>query len=204
MAIWKLPLHRRFRLIFLFDAPIISEKHYHQILLTLAKEFPIIPQVPRSPAQPVYGNARDELNVFHFQRNILKLSDYPYVEPEEQQELPQETSTPTDHDTDGALEDFLQKHNIEYTPDQKSQHKFFVGCPFKEGHTDGICNLKDAFVTDRPQGQYKGKWGFHCSHASCKSKGNDTWEAFREGMKIPRKDSTHGRKAKRCWQKIER
>ena len=188
----KSPPHRRYRLIFLFDKPITSEKHYHQILLRLAKEYPIIPAVTRSPAQPVYGNARDGFNNAHIQGNILKLSDYPYVEPEEQQELPQETSTSTNHDTDGSLEDFLQKHNIKYTPDPKSQHKFFVECPFTEGHTDGICNLKDAFVTDRPQGQYKGKWGFHCSHASCKSKGNDTWESFRVGMKIPRKDPAHG------------
>ena len=73
----KQPLHRRFRLIFLFDQPIRSEQHFHAVLLAFAKQYPIIPATKRSPAQPVYGNARDgyaEPSIFG---NVLSLTDYP-------------------------------------------------------------------------------------------------------------------------------
>lgn len=57
-SMFKEPAHRRYRLIFLFDEPIQSEQHYHEILSTLASKYPIISQIRRSPAQPVFGNAR--------------------------------------------------------------------------------------------------------------------------------------------------
>ena len=71
------PLHRRYRFVFLFDKPITSEKHYHHILLRFANEFSIIPAVTRSPAQPVFGNAREEFN-FHICGSTLNLADYPF------------------------------------------------------------------------------------------------------------------------------
>ena len=64
-------------MIFLADEPITSESHYHAILLALSKELSIIPPVERSPAQPVFGNARDGYNKFKILGNILNLSDYP-------------------------------------------------------------------------------------------------------------------------------
>ena len=67
------PPHRRYRLIFVFDHPICSEEHFHQILIRLANEFSIIPSIERSPAQPVYGNGRKDFN-FHICGNILNLS----------------------------------------------------------------------------------------------------------------------------------
>ena len=73
----KKPPHRRYRLIFVFDAPITSLQHYHTVLLALAKQFPIIPPLKRSPTQPVYGNARNgyaEPSIFE---NVLSLTDYP-------------------------------------------------------------------------------------------------------------------------------
>jgi len=70
------PLHRRFRIIFLFDKPITSEKHYHAILFKLAEEFPIIPKISKCPAQPIFGNGRKDFN-FHICRNILNLDEFP-------------------------------------------------------------------------------------------------------------------------------
>ena len=188
------PLHRRYRLIFLFDKPITSEKHYHHILIRLADEFNIIPKVTRSPAQPVFGNGREGFN-FHICGNTLNLDDYPYTEPEEQQELPQENPTSTDHGTDGSLEDFLQKHNVDYEPSNDS-NKFYVQCPYKNGHTNGKSGKTDAYVFSDASG-----WAFNCSHTSCKQAGRTTWDSFRDGMKIPRKDTFHGGSRKNAGRK---
>ena len=179
----KSPPHRRYRLIFLFDKPITSEKHYHQILLRLAKEYPIIPAVTRSPAQPVYGNARDGFNNAHIQGNILKLDDFPYIDPE-----PKASSSKTEHKPTEqilSLREYLDKHNISYTADTKGDTRYpdrhFVKCPLAAKHTDGICKEKDSFVWNDGNG-----FAFFCSHASC---GSNTWEQFRTGYGIK---STHG------------
>ena len=77
MSYDKPPPHRRYRLIFLFDKPITTPEHYHFILRVFSKDFPIIPPEERSPAQPVYGNARKETSRSHLFGNILRLSDFP-------------------------------------------------------------------------------------------------------------------------------
>ena len=167
----KPPHHRRYRLIFLFDEPITSEKHYHQILLTLANEFPIIPAVERSPAQPVFGNAREGFG-FHTCGNILKLADYPY-------KPPTETSTDSDQQRlhlDESLEEFLRRHHISYESTGTS-NKFYVKCPYEARHASGKNGPTDAYVFDDGKG-----WAFYCSHASCAN--NRTWEAFKEGYQI--------------------
>ena len=75
MSSEKQPEHRRYRIIFVFDEPITTPEHYNYILSILAERYPIIPQVSRSPAQPVFGNARPGYD-FDFFRNILTLSDF--------------------------------------------------------------------------------------------------------------------------------
>ena len=121
----KPPEHRRYRLIFLFDNPIESVEHYNQNLLTLAKEFPIIPAVERSPAQPVFGNAREEYNQVHICGNVLTLADYPYTPPVESKDKSQPRL-----DFDETLESYLKRHGIEYTH-TKEAGKFYVNCPYK-------------------------------------------------------------------------
>ena len=167
----KPPLHRRYRLIFLSDNPIESIDHYHQFLSKLADEFPIIPKVERSPAQPVYGNARDGFG-FHICGNILAVDDYPFTPPE----------TETKHvsqprlDFDETLEEYLRRHRVDYTPSDEAG-KYYVVCPYKENHTGAVNKPKDAYVFDDGRG-----WAFYCSHAHCKN--HRTWDAFKRGYKI--------------------
>ena len=68
--------HRRYRLIFRFDGMISSGSHYRNLLTQLKREFSIIADEERQPAQPVFGNARPEAGKVHIVGNILKLSDY--------------------------------------------------------------------------------------------------------------------------------
>lgn len=166
--------HRRYRLIFLFDEPITSEAHYHAILLALSREFPIIPAVERSPAQPVFGNAREGFNRAAIPGNILKLSDYPYQEP------PPTDSSPHNEDsaTDDELQVLLAANNIQFEP--RPRGGFFVRCPHTEQHTGGICGRTDAYVFVGDSGGY----AFHCSHASCQSTGKSTWAAFKDGNNL--------------------
>ena len=168
----KEPLHRRYRLIFLFDKPITTEAHYHHVLLKLADEFPIIPAVERSPAQPVFGNAREGYNQFHTCGNILSLDDFPFTPPENK---PQSESQPR-LDFDETLDEYLRRHGIDYTPANEPD-KYYVTCPYKDNHTGGINKLKDAYVSISPTG-----WAFYCSHAHCES--NRTWQAFKKGNGI--------------------
>ena len=175
------PLHRRYRFVFVFDKPITSEKHYHHILLILANEFSIIPTVTRSPAQPVFGNAREGFN-FHICGSTLNLADYPF-EPETD-----EIKKPIENKQEPVetLQEFLNRHKITYEPSNDS-NKFYVECPYKNGHTNGKSGKTDAYVFGDAAG-----WAFNCSHTSCKQAGLTTWESFRAGMKIPRKDTFHG------------
>lgn len=165
----KPPHHRRYRLIFLFDKPIQSEAHYHQIMLALANEFPIIPAVERSPAQPVFGNAREGFG-FHICDNILKIADYPYqsktATEAHQSQLP----------IDETLEEFLRRHHINHRPTDKP-NKYFVDCPYQDRHASGKNGPTDAYVFSDSSG-----WAFYCSHTSCSER--RTWEAFKEGHGI--------------------
>ena len=167
------PPHRRYRLIFVFDHPICSEEHFHQILIRLANEFSIIPSIERSPAQPVYGNGRKDFN-FHICDNILKLSDYPLEESKEQKTFSTENKTKSNE----TLQEFLDRHNITYEPSNDS-NKFYVECPYKSGHSNGKNGKTDAYVFGDASG-----WAFNCSHTTCKQAGLTTWENFKEGVGI--------------------
>ena len=186
----KEPLHRRYRLIFLFDKPITSEKHYHHILLILANEFSIIPAVTRSPAQPVFGNAREGFN-FHICGSTLNLDGYPFEPETEEIKKPIENK----QEPVETLQEFLNRHKIAYEPSKES-NKFYVQCPYKDGHTNGKSEKTDAYVFGDASG-----WAFNCSHTSCKQAGHTTWESFRVGMKIPRKDTSHGGSRKHAGRK---
>lgn len=183
MADWKTPEHRRFRLVFLFDELMTSEARYHAILLALAAEFLIIPQVARSPAQPIFGNAREGFNRFSICGNVLKLSDYPISDP---QPDPQPTKhSVEDKATDDKLAKILNENNINFDP--RPRGGFFVRCPNSKQHTDGICNHTDAYVFVSDSGGY----AFHCSHASCQTSGKSTWRGFKEGYNIRNGTQTH-------------
>ena len=172
MADWKQPLHRRYRLGFQTDYPIESAEHYYQILLSLADEFNIIPKVERSPAQPVFGNAREGFD-FHICGNILKLSDYPYTPPKPKSKpksKPTQTITRT-------LREWLDYHKVQYAETAyKGTSKFKVDCPHDKAHT------QDAWITDEG-----GAWQFSCSHNSCKGD-RSTWQAYKTALGIEDKN----------------
>ena len=167
-------VHRRYRLIFLFDEPIVSEAHYHAILLALSREYPIIPSVERAPVQPVFGNAREGYNRAAIPGNVLSLSDYPILEPENRTRDTQAAGSATDAD----LYNILTKNNIPF--EVRPKGGFFVRCPHCEQHTGGICRRTDSyvFVGDR------GAFAFHCSHTSCQSIGKLSWAAFKAGYNL--------------------
>ena len=171
------PLHRRFRIIFVFDKPITSEEHYHSILLTLADKFPIIAKIARSPAQPVFGNGRDGFN-FYICGNILKLDEFPIPQPKIDQ--PKEngknqfTQTPNNR-VNETLEEFLIRHHISYQMTEPG--KFYVECPYKTSHTGEKQGPTDSYVFDKDN-----RWGFYCSHAHCSKR--RTWQAFKDGHGI--------------------
>ena len=164
----KEPLHRRFRLVFLFDRPITNEDHFRHILSVLQEKYLIIDRSSRSPAQPVYGNGREGFN-FHICGNILNLDDYPIPKKEKSQ------ATFTEKTVQETLEEYLRRHNIPYKP-SKDGSKLYVECPYKEGHTGGKQGPTDSYVWD------DGKWSYFCSHAHCVHK--RTWEAFKAGHGI--------------------
>ena len=161
----KEPLHRRYRLIFLFDRPITSEEHFRYILARLQDRYRIIDRSSRSPAQPVYGNAREGFN-FHICGNILNLDDYPMPKAQSQR-------TFVEKNLDETLEDYLRRHSIPFTP-SKDGEKLYVECPYKDGHTGGIQKPTDSYLINDGKG-----WSYYCSHAHCVHK--RTWEAFKAG-----------------------
>ena len=174
----KEPLHRRFRIIFLFDQPISNEDHYRHIQQILAEEFPIISQVSRSPAQPVFGNGREGFD-FHICGNILNLEDYPMpAEPPKKEIDKQQT-----FDSDEKLDEFLRRHNIGYT-EGKDPGKYYLECPYRSGHTGQKQGKTDSYVFDDGNG-----WAFYCSHAHCADK--RTWQAFKDGMGIKNGNGYH-------------
>lgn len=182
MADWKETPHRRYRLIFRFDEPITDGEHYRHILLALADEFAIIPKVERQPAQPVFGNAREGFSGVHICGNTLKLSDYQKNAAGTLPTTPN-TRARTEYPTK-TLREWLGMHSIAYEEDAGVSEKYFVECPYKQHHTEGKCNPKDAYVFVNESG----KFAFHCSHASCKSAGRTNWESFKEGYGIRKVD----------------
>ena len=182
----KPPPHRRFRIIFEFDEPITCGKHYRQILETLSKRYPIISTDKRQPAQPVYGNARKGRTPAYINGKVLKLSDFPYIEPEPKLEPvtaespPVGEARPTNTEQGITLQEYLDKHNIPYTlddkPDPRYPNRFFVKCPDAAKHTNPT-GEKHAFVWDDGNGK-----AFHCSHKSC---GQSSWKKFTSGYNIP-------------------
>ena len=124
----------------------------------------------RSPAQPVFGNAREEFN-FHICGSTLNLADYPFEPKTDEIKKPIENK----QEPVETLQEFLNRHNITYEPSNDS-NKFYVECPYKDGHTDGKSGKTDAYVFSDASG-----WAFNCSHTSCKQAGRTTWENFRDG-----------------------
>lgn len=177
------PLHRRYRLIFLFDEPITDGQHYRQILRTLGEQFPLITTVDRQPAQPIFGNAT-ETGTVHIAGNILKLSDYPYTPPAKQEYAPvtweskpepdgkgvyNATQRKYKDDIDGLIRDArLTRH------DGGSTDAIRVDCPFNSDHKG------DAFV----KLDTKGYPSFKCHHNSCQGNGFNEMARL-TGIEVP-------------------
>ena len=111
------PPHRRYRLIFLFDKPIKSVPHYKQILSTLAEKYPLISVGKRSPAQPVFGNARKDFREFYISDPsvILPLDDFPFIESTESAQNKAQGALKLDRPPQ-SLDEYLNAHRIENTP----------------------------------------------------------------------------------------
>lgn len=164
----KPPLHRRNRLIFLFDEMIMTPEHYTQVLVSLAEKYNVIPKIERAPTQPVFGNAREGFNKAALLGNILSLSDYPYRQPEPKSKSPKPKSAQTQ-----TLREWLDSHKVNYTEKAyKGTEKFIVDCPHNTAHT------QDAWITDEG-----GAWQFSCSHNSCKGD-RSTWKAYKAALGI--------------------
>ena len=177
--------HRRYRLIFAFDKPIRTRAEYSAVLHTLHLKFPIICDDDRQPAQPVFGNARPETGKFHICGNILKLDGYlaelepEQPEPEQTQPLevsnPVPTTTPTTPTKSLTLDEFISENSIAtIKPRPKGGH--FVECPYQSEHASGKNTETDAYIWENPDGTF----AFYCSHSTCKQKGRNTWQSFRD------------------------
>ena len=161
----KPPPHRRYRLIFLFDEKIESVDHYTQILLTLANRYPIIPSIERSPAQPVFGNAKETGKAI-VTGKVLSLSDFAYTEPVVDDKPASKGKTPKSKynatqrkyqdDLDGLIADAkLTRHEA------GADGNVRVDCPFNPTHTRDACvGLDNA-----------GYPFFMCNHNSCSGNG---------------------------------
>lgn len=172
--------HRRHRLIFLFDQPITSEADYHKVLLLLAAEYPVIPAVERSPAQPVFGNARKETGEVQILGNELSLEAYLSYEPPSPKPEPEPIPIPVPKpapEKSLTLDEFIKEHGIAtIKPRPKGGH--FVECPWKDKHASGKTGDTDSYIWENPDGTF----AFNCSHATCKQRGNTTWAAYREAV----------------------
>ena len=165
--------HKRYRLIFLFDSPITSEEDYHTALLNLSDEFPIIPCVERSPAQPVFGNARSDTGKPAILGNVLKLEDY--LIPRSENVAVQENKNPNSPVEDITLDDWITKHNVP-TLKVRSKGGYYVQCPWQSTHASGQNGDKDSYIWENPDGSF----AFYCSHATCKQNGRNSWESYRQ------------------------
>ena len=94
-----------------------------------------------------------------------------------------------DHGTDGLLRATFSIGTVSTYDPSNEANKFYVQCPYKSGHTDGKSGKTDAYVFGDASG-----WAFNCSHTSCKQAGRTTWDSFREGMKIPRREHSSRRR----------
>ena len=160
--------HRRYRICFLFDEPITCGIHYRQILSTLAETFPIITTVKRQPGQPVFGNARDKENDFYVYGNILKLSDFPFIDPEQPEPTPTPKSPVDGHGKYNATQrkyrndlDGLTRDANLTCHETSADGTVRVDCPFNAEHK------RDAFVKLDSDGYPS----FKCHHNSCSGKG---------------------------------
>ena len=162
----KKPPHRRYRLIFLFDEAITTVEHYSQVLLALAKKYPIIAPVERAPSQPVFGNARKETCKAYITGNVLSLSDFPY-NPPESVDNPPESTPPKDKPKYTATQRKYQDEldaliaDAKLTEHEASNGNVRVDCPFNADHK------RDAFVGL----DAKGYPYFKCHHNSCRDNG---------------------------------
>ena len=172
----KEPQHRRYRIIFRVDKSITCGEHYRQILETLGEKFQIITPVKRHPGQPVFGNAREDTKEVYIYGNILKLSDYPFIEEQENINLndnsepnPRQSHSSQDgHGTHNATQRKYRNNLEGLIADAKltthpggSTPGIRVDCPFNTEHA------KDAFVMLDEQGFPT----FKCHHNSCTGKG---------------------------------
>ena len=161
----KTPLHRRYRLIFVFDEMIETVAHYTQILRTLCERYPLIPVIDRAPSQPVFGNVK-ETGKSAVTGNVLSLSDFPYTEPVLDDKPSSNGKAPNgkynatqrkyQNELDGLITDAkLVRHEIGVGGTVR------VDCFFNPKHT------KDAFVgLDTAGYPY-----FKCHHNSCSGNG---------------------------------
>ena len=191
--------HRRYRPIFLFDEPITTEKDYHHVGRVLAHEFPFIPNIDRSPAQPVYGNARKENGQVHILGNVLSLKKYlsyqiPTTSPQTSlngSEIPQTGSPkpysetrPLPSEKSLTLDAFISEHRIA-TIKPRSKGGHFVRCPWASNHASGKNSDTDAYIWENPDGTF----AFYCSHATCKTRGN-SWATYREAVAPKKQKNT--------------
>ena len=181
----KLPHHRRYRLAFCFDELIETADDYNAILAILGEDYPIIAAASRSPAQPVFGNARPNGKV-HRVGNVLSTEKY-LSRLEASEHIAQQNSShgsqfnvDIDLDAEGDLIEFLKRNEIRFTQNPSRTGMFWVKCPYTRFHTGGRCGKKDAYVFVNENG----KFAFHCSHTSCKSAGRTTWAMFKKGYDI--------------------
>lgn len=185
----KPPPHRRYRLIFLFDEMITSTDHYSQILLTLAEKYPIIPAVERSPAQPVFGNARPETGKAYITGNVLSLSAFPFVQPTPSEKPSGKGNTQagiynaTQRKYQHELEGLIADAKLTRYDSPRGDGTVRVDCPFNSDHN------RDAFVGLDADGYPY----FKCHHNSCNGNG------FNEMVKLAgievvsdRKTNVHG------------
>lgn len=164
--------HRRYRLVFRFDAPIETPDHYRYILSELHKKYPVISPANRQPAQPVFGNGNEKAATL--KDNKLEIADFELIPEPEPETAPRAEQT---HHSK-ALRDFLFDHGIDH--EVRDKGGFFVQCPFLSGHTDGKQGKTDSYVWEGESG-----WAFYCSHAHCQN--NRTWQRFKEGHGIETK-----------------
>lgn len=178
--------HRRYRLIFQFDEPITSGDHYRHILDSLSDRYQIISTDKRQPSQPVYGNARKECKSVYINGKVLKLSDFPFIEPQPEPEPVTADKAKVkqrhSHGADLTPIEFLRKHPQVVIYDENPPHdprfpdRVLVKCPYESSHSNGNKEA-DSHVWKNEDG----KFAWSCFHKSCSP---HTWERFKAGYNI--------------------
>ena len=198
MADWRKPLHRRYRIAFEFDKTILTVEQYHHILSKLASQFQIIAPIDRSPAQPVFGNAREGFNRWNIMDNILSLDEYlsdfnPNADtppkasptPDKKSENGYGTHNATQRQYQNNLDRLISDANLT-RHETSSDGTVRVDCPFNSNHD------RDAFVKLDQEGFPT----FKCHHNSCSSNGFNEM-ARKTGIEVPYDKSKKERKPKR-------